>query len=683
MRDEFGAIIGATRGGLYDWVWEMQFSLPECRVAVAILIGLTLSCYSIHAADFPKPDAAKAFADLKIYDAQGRPYRAAMEDWVGAKKLVAEDPNWALWLKDEQRAVDGWMAKHRDRVEWNCGWSHDFVSPKNGSRISWTDKIPGEEVQTFSSPSDPAIEITPKLMAAWVFGFRGRHADMMERAAELYRLTGETKYAEWAAGQLDFYAEHYQDWKPQHDGARLYWQTLDEASYGIRYVNTARLLGDYVTAERKQMWWDKFFQPVATVLNGSFQKIHNIATWQRAAVAQIALLYGDEALWKDALDSKYGLRCQMAQGVTSDYIWWEQSLGYNSFLLAALRNLFIVAGISGRAEELGGEMTVAENLMFGPMVLRFPDDHLPNPADSTGMPMATNKGPVTSMYRVFPTKMGLSEAATQHSWDTLLDPPAAIAPIPDISQGVNLAVASRSLESTRMALLKAGPWQVFLHYGQLTNSHSQAEALNFSAYYGNTDVTHDPGTVGYGSPLHKEYYTRGLNHNVPLVNGEGEEPPQPGELLAFSADPAKVTAAQPKYRSDAKAERTLAIEGDTLTDTATIETTLKEPQKLGLALHLQGKVKLPEGFQPDANFAAGRPASFGYWRDVSGATGKDKMEFDVEYKEVTLHVTMAVPGEFKIWHGSTPDAPPERRPGLYMETSGTKAVFVTTFGPKK
>ena len=54
-----------------------------------------------------------------------------------------------------------------------------------------------------------------------------------------------------------------------------------------------------------------------------------------------------------------------------------------------------------------------------------------------------------------------------------------------------------------MAVLKFGKWQVFLHYGQPPiKSHLQAEVLNYSAYFCNADITHDPGTVGYGSPLH-------------------------------------------------------------------------------------------------------------------------------------------------------------------------------------
>ena len=86
------------------------------------------------AESFPKPSPEKMFADAKVYDAQGHPWRTAVEDWAGAKTRVATDPAWAAWLKAERASVDAWIAKHHDRVEWVAGWSHDGVSPKSASR---------------------------------------------------------------------------------------------------------------------------------------------------------------------------------------------------------------------------------------------------------------------------------------------------------------------------------------------------------------------------------------------------------------------------------------------------------------------------------------------------------------------------------------------------------------------
>jgi hypothetical protein len=295
------------------------------------------------------------------------------------------------------------------------------------------------------------------------------------------------------------------------------------------------------------------------------------------------------------------------------------------------------------------------------------------------------------VYRVFPTRIGLERVKSERNWNTLLDPPPAPpAEVPELPP-----VTTRNFETSRMAVLRSGPWQVFLHYGQPPiKSHLQAEVLNYSAYYNDIDVTHDPGTVGYGSPLHRNYYIQGLNHNVPLVEGEGQEQPpkgrkpdpftktRAGELLEFSINLPRITVAHPVYRRDARAQRTLSIEGDKLIDVVQIETTKVAPPKLGLALHVQGKVDVPDGWASDEAFNQGRPKAFSYWTDVRTATFHDHAAFDVDYTGLVLKVTLAIPGQFQLWHGSTPDAPPNRREGFYIEAVGNSKVFTTTLQAK-
>jgi oligo-alginate lyase len=631
------------------------------------------------AGSFPKPNPEKVFPELKMYDAAGHPWRAAKEDWEGACRRVASDSAWAAWATEERATVDAWMAKHHDRVSWIAGWSNNFVSPKDGSKLIYTDAVPGEEIDHFSSHSDPRVEITPVLKAAWVRQWREKHAEMMERAARLYRLTNEKRYADWAAGQLDFYAEHFLEWEPQRQGARLFWQSLTEGVNLATYNTVVRVLGEYVAPERKKIWFEKFFKPEVEVIDAAFPRILNITCWLRGTSAQVGLVFGDETMWKRSLNSEFGVRRQVNDGITSDYLWFEQSLGYNSLVVHAFLSLFTTVGIYGRTGELAQEMATVENLLLSPSYLRFPTGQLPNPSDTKGLLFAPDRKAFAAACRVFPTAIGLTEIAGIHNWDALLDPPAA----PPTNAEALPPMTSRSFESTRMAQIKKGLWQVFFQYGQMPiNSHLHAEVLNYSAFYGNVDITHDPGTVGYGSPLHKFYYTKGLNHNVPLVNGEGEDnPPQRGELLEYSAEKGFLAAAQPAYRRDARARRSLSIDGEKLVDTVVVECSSADPQKLGLTLHLQGSVQLPREFAADETFTANRPKGFEYWKDVKGAAFRNSASFDVVFGNVPMRVTIAVPGDFRIWHASSPDAPPDRRECFYLETIGTRATFVTTFAP--
>ncbi len=630
------------------------------------------------ATPFPKPEPARRFPELKVYSALGDPWRAASEDWSGARRRVREDPVWADWLRREREEVTRWMTRHRDRVDWLPGWSHDGVSPKDGSRVTWTDAIPHEEAEFFASPSDPRIEITPKLHAWWVVNFRARHVETMVRAAQLHRLTGEAAFLEWAAGQMDFYAANFLQWEPQRPGhpARLFWQTLTEATNLVKFTEVVRLVGEAVAADRREVWRREFLEPEVKALNSTQQQVHNIALWQRCAVAQVALVIGDETLWRGAIDGPWGVRRQVAEGVTSDYFWFEQSLGYNAYVAQALLSLGTAAGLAGRADELSHELAVAQNLLLAPLVLRFPDGRLPNPADSRGAARAPDPEALARAYRVFPTTLGLEEAGRVRDWNTLLDPPSAPARAVTLPE-----VTSADFASSRFAVLRADAWQVFLHVGQLGRSHSQQEALNYSATFGERDITHDPGTVGYGSPLHRGYYTRGLVHNVPLVNGLGQEGHALGEMLEFG--PARARAVQAQYRPGVRVERELAIEHGALRDAVTVACEAG-PQRLGLAFHLQGRTRLPSGFWPDADFARGRPEEFAQWTEVRGGRFRDRVELVAEFGPgLVLRIVFAAPGDFRIWRGSSPDAPPRRRESFYLELaeSAAGATFTTTLVP--
>jgi hypothetical protein len=639
------------------------------RIAVLLLCCGAL----VPAQRFPKSDPERAFADLKIYDVQGSPLRAPKEDWEGARQRAAESA-WSSWLASRRSELDEWMAKRQDRLDWETGYWHDFVSPKDGSFLTWTPEPPGEE--TLSSPSDPKVMLTPKLFGGWVFGFRSRHAEKIVDAAAMWRVTGERKYFDWAAAQLDFYADNYANWKPPagRTGTKLMWQSLDEANMLVRFVRTARWLE--APEERRRAWYAKLFRPMALLLDETRQNIHNISCWQRSAMAQAALYGGDDELWKRAIDAPFGIRKQIEEGITSDYFWFEQSLGYNSYVVSALLPLFEQAALAGRLHELRREAAAVENLMLAPIRLRFPNGLLPNPADATGGP---GRAPQTSILaqaaRLFPTPSGLEAAARQRNWGSLLDPqvaPEKVAPLP--------APASWNLESSRMAVLRKGAWQVFFHWGQLDASHAQAEALNWEAHFGDIVIAQDPGTVGYGSPLHRGFYQTPLPHNVPVVEGEGQARWQLGQLALFDDQSSTMAARQPDYRPEMGADRMISIEGEKLVDKVRVQ--LKGDaapvRRLGLYLSLQGEVE-PEQTMQDG--AAWLPPGARQMTSPRSAELKGAARFILRAGGKRFRVEMAADGPIRVALGRTPEVPPRTRPTIFLDTPGRAALFTTTIAP--
>ena len=77
-------------------------------VARALVI-LALATGSWAAAPFPKPDPERRFPELKVPSKLGDPWRAAKEDWAGARRRTREDAVWADWLRRSAR-------------RWGVGW---------------------------------------------------------------------------------------------------------------------------------------------------------------------------------------------------------------------------------------------------------------------------------------------------------------------------------------------------------------------------------------------------------------------------------------------------------------------------------------------------------------------------------------------------------------------------------
>ncbi len=632
---------------------------------------------------FPKEDPEHEFSAYKVYQPDGSVLRTPVEDWEGARQRVANDPGWAQWLADREAEVTAWMDSHQDRAEWQGGWWHNFVSPVDGAFLVWTDEVPGEDVEYLMSRSGDQVAVTTDIFEGWVFGFRKRNFANMVEAARLYHLTGETRYADWVVEQLDFYADNYEGWgnnPRQRKGSHLGWQALEDATWLAKMVESARLVFDYVSEPERQYWYDHLFKPQADLLTGQGQYVHNIPMWFRSAAAQVALLYDDEDLWDTTINGPFGLRDQFEKGVTSDYFWYEQSMGYNSYIMMATYPLFVFAGLLDEGERLEPEAAILQNLMLAPYTLAFPDGRIPNPADASG-PAKLTAGSLGRIYRVLPTWAGLDVAAGQRSWDTLIDPPEAVqgdASLPDVEP--------RLMESSRFAVIKDGPWQVFLHAGQLCRSHSQAEALNWSAYFGETLVSQDAGTVGYGSPLAKGYYSRGLAHNVPLIGGYGQQGWNPGEFLDYSMQPARIQAVQEQYRDGICAERTIAVVGNALVDEVSVTVAESGAAKpIGLALHLEGTPSVGGSFVsvPAAAFAEGRSSAFGYWQDVVSADFVGTAVVPVAFDGgLVLDVTFSYPGSFTLYIGDAPGQPPARHAAFYLETEAYgQATIRTTLVP--
>jgi len=609
------------------------------------------------------------FPEQKVMQERNLPIRVAQENWGQAIQRVATDSSWQAWQRSTQAALDAWMSKPRDRANWVGGYQHNLFDPATKLPMKWSTTMPEPRVTT---------DADRKLHEAWVAWTRSNNFDKILEAARIYRLTGEKRYADWAVSQIDLYADNYAIWPLQQlygSRSRMMGQGLDEATATVRLIDAVRLLHDYVSFSKLNGWRDKLFYPIVDNLRNSKVGMNNISLWHAAATAEIALQFGDDKLFLEAIDGPMGIRAILKLGVTEDFIWYEGSLGYQTYVLRALAPLFVHASLMGRANDLAREMLIAQNMLLAPLAIRFEDGMLPNPGDATSRLKAIDLAFMLELYRTLPTRIGLIEASRKKNWDTLLDPVAV-----DLTVPAQLPVVkTSSLESIRMAVLKADGWQVFLRYGQLTIHHAQADALNTEIYFQNIPISTNPATVLYESSLHKDYFHRAISHNVPLVDGEGQVGWDAGKLDNFDAQRSSVAVRQPRLRPDASATRAISIQDGQLLDRLTLSLNPGAPtdKRLGFLFHTDCDLELMKG-QLGPEFASPPPhgTGFAFWEQIMVRDAPTKMQARLHCGTNEFVTEFKVSAASRLYTARAPSTPlPKKRAVIYFELMGRDAAI--------
>lgn len=597
--------------------------------------------------------------------------RTATESWSTARNTVSTNSGWATWLSQKRSAVDKWYAKTRDRVDLQAGLPNDYVDPKTGVALQWTVDSP-----------EPANGTTAKEIAfkgAWVAIMRQVNIDFALDAARIYQVTGDTKMAETAASQLDFYADSYNKWplRTAVGNSRMFGQTLEEATTVLSLLETAHALGPYVSSARKAKWRDGLFFPIAVNLQAySWGSLNNMNLWCAVATAAIGMEHGN-ATWTDAgLTGPRSVAAVMTQGVTKDGIWYEGSFAYNNYVVLAMARLFDLAALAGRADVINKYAPDVQRMLLAPVLYRFDDGSLPSPNDSRSAIAPVDKPTHGAMYRHVPTTYGLQYAYGIRSWASLSDPPIVPTSDPKLP-----AVQTIYSPDTGFASLRAGSWQAFIHYGQKTQAHAQAEALTFELAHGTINISRDAGTSNsYGSLQHKEYFSQGLGNNVPLVDGQGADGYAMGEVKAFDPIGGTLDVLQANYRSDASARRTFRLETTGFSETTRITLTKAgaAPRRLGVVFNTLCSVQVTDpraGVASSATAPTGAPG-FKYWTGITRQTAQATWTAKLTCGGKPYEMTIVGPPGHTVYRAAAPSTPlPNTRSTLYLEINGTDATF--------
>jgi hypothetical protein len=595
--------------------------------------------------------------------------RTAKEDWTGLASRYKSDTTVASWVKTEQTRVDAWIAKNFERADLIGGWTNYYIDATTGLVLKWTPDDP--------EPPTGTTDLTKRFHAAWVAQGRTYNIAQVQAAARIYRATGNTKYADWAARQLDFYAAQYAKWPVStYEGrSTMFMQGLDEAVASFPLTDAARLLDSYGGATRAATWHSQLFTPMAGNLKSTSAPRSNIQLWHASAIAAVAMRYKDAALLDYAINDPAGITANVNAGLTPDNLWIEGSFAYNTYVVECLSKLLVAADLEGYADHFTAQADAALRLLLAPMEYRFDNGSLPNPGDSTGQPTVVNNLAHWYLFRTMPTYWGISVASGWRTWEALMDPPT---PNKTTTAPAIPTASTKNFSSLRWSVLRAGSWQAFVRYGGMLANHWSDEAFNFELHQGTTPIAVDPGTVTYSSPYHAGYFQRGPAANAPLVDGDNQAKWAPGNLISFDAASSSLSAEQPLFQADASVSRSYRLTSSGFVEQSILKIPSGKTRRLGMAFSSSCDIVPGSG----VTAATGQPAlpavtAFGYWTNTATFTTSANWQLTLKCpgsKNYTLQVWG--PGAQRLYIGKAPNTPmPSTRNSIYYEVSASSAVF--------
>ena len=595
------------------------------------------------------------FADQKPAVEAGGPLRTYREDWAAARARISGNKTWSSWLQTRQSVVDEWISLQNDKLEWIAGWAHNYVEP-DGSTRKWlvTDPI-----------KDDLSDAASKLRGGWVFYFRSTNVDRALEAAQLYKLTRNVKYAAWAKSQLFFYASSYELWPLQtwNGNARMMSQSLDEAVLATKLVDVVRLLNGYLTAEDKAFIYKGLFSPMATNLLTSYQGVNNISLWHAVAITLIGWEFENDGLVEQGLNGPSGVRKILSTGVTRELMWYEGSLSYQYYMIRSMLPLFAGAAIRSKESLIYREQLGLQDMLFSQAQFRFSNNVLPALGDVTSQLSAPETSLSLESYRVLPSLNGYQLASSRYNWDTLLDPPSLPRPFSDLP-----VVVSKSTPESQMGFLKVGPWQSYIRYGQSIVNHAHPDAGNFDLYWNDTVISADPGTVSYGAPIHSEYFSTPVAHNIILSNGRGQIKLTKGIVTAFEPTEGLISLSIPDYNADVSLANRYEVSGATYTvnTAANLKEKGKEAQ-IGYLLNLNCTIAEIQGAVKKFDVELPNLSGFKYWDNTAGFDMPKNWATTIQCGGEAFNLSVTTSSPHRLYIASVPATPiPLRRTGLLM-----------------
>jgi hypothetical protein len=558
-------------------------------------------------------------------------------EWLAALRARGSDPAFA---HARRIALDERLARAQaalpDIPSRQAGYYHDYFCPTHAVQLVFDPREPHRH----PCPVDGEVFAGEPFDSAWGWSVNDLLSDTALRSALRHAIgAGDPgqRGVDLAMVRhvLSGYAERYRTMprspKPYPGPYRgiACFSALDEDVFIIRLAWAAALTADALEGDDARLIREGLFEPAREHLSTvRYRQVQNVANWDNSALITLALLLGDDAAIPDILDGEFGVRDELARGVGTDGLWWEVSLSYHYYVLAALSWTVRALRASGRAADAPDVQARVADMFRAPLGLAFADGSLPAVNDcwyhigllgevGHGIPNAEGFHELAwgwwgdaAFGRVLSANAARSGRATL---EALLDGGA----LPPPADGPVGATSSRRLDDLAVLSSPDGLTAMMKAAAGDGDAHGHPEQLGLQLFGAGGRIAIDPGTPGYGIALNDTWYRQTGSHSTVLLDSASQAPAA-ARILAFddgavTAEARWATAADwpaveartraiewPQAPSAAYADvsmrRTVAVDGRVVRDEFTVDA--PGERTIDWLLHVRGTYAGPSAPAP-------------------------------------------------------------------------------------
>lgn len=397
----------------------------------------------------------------------------------------------------------------KDNYNWTSGWIHDYYCDKDGSELIFD--INNKEY--FKCPICKHKYTDEKRRRSWIIKYRYKIFNNLEEYSKKYLENKDKELLNYIEEALTYYSLNYDKFKIHNKEGKIFntiinesnrcgritAQGLNEAMISIQISNCIDTISIYLNEKIKKNIFDLLFPQIYELLKPQIDKLHNISCYEICSIAMMGIISNNKEMLEFAFSSPYSFYNQLDKGVTKDYFWYEGSFHYHFFILKPILQLLALAKnynfiIPERY------YNIVKMMLIKGYSLSFSDCSLPSPND--GWP---NRN-LLDYIEVFE----LGNKIFTNDFNDI---------IKKINNKENRLETVHCL-NTGFSLLKNKYWNIFIKYKDNNKSHAHLDKLNIEIKTGNSFLSHDLSTSGYGTNISNEFYKKTYSHNTIVIDGK-------------------------------------------------------------------------------------------------------------------------------------------------------------------